>query len=716
VQSTGQDPRGACRNRRVIQETGVEMPLRAALAGLPPWIPALFEIHSDALVGLDEAGRVCFVNRAAARLAGREPESATSCLLADLLPLLDEVTHEPYPPRALPEPHLALAPVPDPRTARRRRVRIAGDDEDRVLEAVLLRFAGSPPDPMTALLVLRDRSAQLRAERALRASDERYCGFMAHCGEGVWRAELTAHLPIDVPEDQQIEAFYRDGVIAEANQVLAGMYGLSDASALIGKQLRDVLPPTDPASLDLLRSFIRSGYHLSGDESQETDGDGVQRWFLRNVSGIVEDGCLVGAWGTQVEITAQKRREEELRRRADDLLAADRRKNQFLNAMAHEMRNPLAPIRNSVELLRQAESGDPSFRTLRTMVERQVQQLAHLVDDLLDVSRITHGNIRLRKEPVDLRTVVERAIESTRPLVEMRGHLLTLDLPPHPLQLDGDAARLEQVIANLLTNAAKYTMPEGQIWLTLEHEAQEATVSVRDTGIGIPPDGLARIFEPFVQGDNPLPRVEGGLGIGLALVRSLIEMHGGSVEAHSRGLGQGSEFVVRLPLRAESAAEPPRPALRDPREAREMRGVPERSASDLVAVRGPAGGLGSLRVLVVEDNVDAAESLASLLRLWRHQVSVVQDGQAAIELARAERPQVVLLDIGLPGLDGYQVARRLRNELGLHETLVVAMTGYSQPEDRRRSREAGIQYHFVKPVEPVVLQSLLAALPVGAER
>jgi signal transduction histidine kinase len=691
------------------------MPSQSALAGLPQWMLAMFDILSDALLGLDDDGRVRFVNRAAAILLDREPADATGRLLQDLLPLLDEVTHQPFPQREAPEVWRPRdgPPVPDPRAIRRRRVRIAGDAEDRVLEAILLRFAGAPGDAATALLVLRDRSAQLRAERALRASEERHRSFVEQSADGIWRAELTAHVPIDIAEDEQIEAFYREGVIAEANQVLARMYGLNGAGELIGKQLGDVLPPADASSRDLLRSFIRSGYRLSGAESQEIDRDGAPRYYLRNVIGVVEDGCLLGAWGNQVDITPQRRREEELRRKAEDLQAADRRKNQFLTMMAHEMRNPLAPIRNSIELLRQAESADPSFRTLCTRVERQVQQLARLVDDLLDASRITHGNIRLRREPIDLRAVVERAAEAARPLAEMRGHLLTLRLPPHPVRLDGDATRLEQVIANLLNNAAQYTMPEGQIWLTLEHEAQEAAVRVRDTGIGIPPETLGRIFEPFSPGDGALPRVEGGIGIGLSLVRSLIEMHGGSVEARSGGLGQGSEFVVRLPVRAESAADT-RAGVHLPPAARE-REFPGGESPDLDA-HDTAGSFGGLRVLVVEDNVDAAESLASLLRHWRHQVSVVQDGQAAIELARVERPQVVLLDIGLPRLDGYQVARRLRNELGLHETLVVAMTGYGQPEDRRRSREAGIQYHFVKPVEPVVLQSLLAALPVGAER
>ncbi len=389
------------------------------------------------------------------------------------------------------------------------------------------------------------------------------------------------------------------------------------------------------------------------------------------------------------DVTSRRRMEEELRRRAEELAGADRRKDQFLAMLAHELRNPLAPIRNAVELMRQVENIDPAFQRSREMVERQVKHLARLVDDLLDVSRITHGSIRLRKEVVTLTDTVDRAVEANRPLLESRGHKLYVQLPPEPIRLEADPARLEQILSNLLDNAARYTMPGGRIWVTATQEGDEALIRVRDTGIGVPPDVLERVFEPFMQSDDSLARTEGGLGVGLSLVRSLVEMHGGRVEAHSPGLGQGSEFVLRLPARvpadlavptAELAATAPRP----------------------------------LKVLVVEDNVDAAESLASLLRLWNHDVSVVHDGRTALDAARAQHPEVVLLDIGLPGLDGYQVAQRLRDEIGLDHTLLVAMTGYGQPEDRRRSHEAGIHHHFVKPVEPAVLRNLLAGVGVPA--
>ena len=384
----------------------------------------------------------------------------------------------------------------------------------------------------------------------------------------------------------------------------------------------------------------------------------------------------------------------ELQRRTDELAAAERRKDQFLAMLAHELRNPLAPIRNAVELMRQVETNDPSFQSSREMVERQVKHLARLVDDLLDVSRINQGSIRLRKEAVDLGMIVQRAVEATRTLIDSRGHDLTLDLPTDPVRLEADPTRLEQVIANLLNNAAKYTMPGGHIHVRAAQEGSEAVVLVKDNGIGVPPDVLDRVFEPFVQSEGSLARSEGGLGIGLTLARSLIEMHGGSVEAHSPGLGQGSEFVVRLPARV--------PAERPAAISGILGGIPPRMDAPF-----PSRGL---RVLVVEDNVDAAESLAALLRLWGHDVRVVHDGLAAVDEARRQHPEVVLLDIGLPGLDGYEVAKRLRQDVELDGALLVAMTGYGQPDDRRRSREAGIHHHFVKPVEPLVLRTLLANL------
>jgi signal transduction histidine kinase/DNA-binding response OmpR family regulator len=367
-----------------------------------------------------------------------------------------------------------------------------------------------------------------------------------------------------------------------------------------------------------------------------------------------------------------------------DIREADRRKNEFLAMLAHELRNPLAPIRNAAQVLRLLGLENPTLDWARDVLDRQVGQMVRIVDDLLDVSRITRGKIQLRTEPVDVAAVVARAVETSRPLIDARRHGLSVALPPEPLRAEADPARLAQVLANLLNNAAKYTEEGGQIWLDVAREAGEVVFRVRDTGIGIPREMLASVFELFTQADRSLDRSQGGLGIGLTLVKSLVEMHGGSVRASSEGPGKGSEFVVRLPA---LPADPPPPSANGSREV--------------------AGAGARRRVLVVDDNVDGADSLAILLRAARHEVAVSHDGAAALREAEAFRPEVVLLDIGLPGMSGYEVARRLRQLPGLEGVLLVALTGYGQDEDRQRSRDAGIDHHLVKPADPQALQQLL---------
>jgi PAS domain S-box-containing protein len=368
-----------------------------------------------------------------------------------------------------------------------------------------------------------------------------------------------------------------------------------------------------------------------------------------------------------------------------ELRAADRRKDEFLAMLAHELRNPLAPIANAIAVLRLPKLESNRLDWARDVIDRQVRHLSRLVDDLLDVSRITRGKVRLRKEPVELRSIIARAVETSKPLIASRRHELTVTLAEEPARLEADPLRLAQVFGNLLNNAAKYTEEGGQIWLTVERQPDEVLVHVRDTGIGISPEMLPRVFDLFTQADKSLDRAQGGLGIGLTLVQRLVELHGGKVEAHSEGLGQGSEFVVRLPL------------------------TPVRSSSSAA----PAAGNGAKtsttgrRVLIVEDNADAAETLGLLLETMGQQVRVVHDGTAAVEAARSFHPEIVLLDIGLPGMNGYEVARHLREQHDLQQPLLVALTGYGQEEDRARARDAGFDLHMVKPVEPELLKSLL---------
>ena len=385
----------------------------------------------------------------------------------------------------------------------------------------------------------------------------------------------------------------------------------------------------------------------------------------------------------------RKRLEVELQVRVRDLADADRRKDEFLAMLAHELRNPLAPVRNGLQILRVTCGGDPEVRRLAEMMGRQVGQIARLVDDLLDVSRITQGKVTLRRERVDLAAVVNQAVEAARPLADARRHELSVAAAPEPIRLDADSSRLAQVIGNLLNNAVKYTDEGGRIWLEVRREGGLAVVRVRDTGVGISAEMLPRVFDLFTQIDPTLDRSQGGLGVGLTLVRSLVELHGGTVHAASPGHGRGSEFVVRLP------ALPPA--------ARPDAGAP--AAAGTAPPPSP-----SRRILIVDDNADAADSLAMLLGLSGHQVRTAYSGPAAIDAVEAFRPEVVLLDIGLPGMDGHEVARRLRRSPTASGVTLVALTGYGQDDDRRKTRDAGFDHHLVKPVDPDDLAGLLSQI------
>jgi signal transduction histidine kinase len=368
-----------------------------------------------------------------------------------------------------------------------------------------------------------------------------------------------------------------------------------------------------------------------------------------------------------------------------DLERADRQKNEFLSMLAHELRNPLAPIRTAVDVLRLKGNGHPEIEWAREIISRQTRHLVRLVDDLLDVSRITGGKIRLDLEVVDAAGVVAAAVETSRPLIEELDHNLTVSLPPEPVWVRCDRVRLAQVLSNLLNNAAKYTPRGGSIGLSVERSGEEAVFRVADSGIGISTDMLPKVFELFTQVERSLDRSQGGLGVGLTVVRRLVEMHGGRVEASSSGVARGSEFTVRLP------------ALESPPQSEVLADPP----SDSGITTPP------LRVLVVDDNADAAESLAWLLKQGKHDVRVAHDGRRAVELAQEFRPQAVVLDLGLPELDGYEVARQLRQSDETRGTLLIALSGYGQDEHRRRSSEAGFDYHLVKPVDFAALRRIL---------
>jgi len=439
------------------------------------------------------------------------------------------------------------------------------------------------------------------------------------------------------------------------------------------------------ATIAIWEEAVRTGRCFER-EQRFRRADGAYRWFLcRAVPLRDEQGHIVKWFGNCTDI-------EEQRRVRDALAEADRRKDEFLAMLGHELRNPLAPLANAVRVL-QVDGGNEETRCWAAdVIGRQAQHLARLVDDLLDVSRVTRGKVVLRKEPVELGALLRSATETSRPLMEARQHTLALFLPAEAAWLDADSTRLAQVIGNLLNNAAKYTPAGGRIFLSGECSADQVVVRVRDNGEGIAPELLPRVFDLFTQGDRSPARIEGGLGIGLALVRSLVELHGGTVQAASDGPGRGSEFSVRLP---RAACFPP-----------VNQGAPEHAHG-----KASAATIAPVRVLVVDDNRDSADSIAMLLSLWGHEARVAYDGPAALTAARDYQPGLVLLDIGLPGMTGLETARRLRQEVGLRDAMMVAMTGYGQDEDRRRSQEAGLSGHLVKPVSPEELADLLRRLP-----
>jgi signal transduction histidine kinase/ActR/RegA family two-component response regulator len=380
-----------------------------------------------------------------------------------------------------------------------------------------------------------------------------------------------------------------------------------------------------------------------------------------------------------------KQAQERLQRHADSLIDADRRKNEFLAMLAHELRNPLAPIRNAIEILRLKAPPDSDVKWARDLIQRQVQHMTRMVDDLLDVSRVTRGKVNLQKEPVQIGVIVARSVEEVRPLIEGRRQKLQLNVPPESLWISGDPTRLCQVFVNLLNNASKFTDEGGEIHLAVTREDAEIAVCVRDTGLGIPNELLPHIFEPFMQEDRLQSRSKGGLGLGLALSRSLLDLHGGRIRAFSDGHGAGSQFVVNLPvLDVQSSAE-------------EKKAPP------------PAPTSRKRRILVVDDNKDAVHSLKILLEFFGHEVRLAYGGQQALDEASAWPPEIVLLDIGLPTMDGLEVARRFRANPTFANVLVVAITGYGQDEDRRRSQEAGFDAHLVKPIDLRALQEIVAA-------
>jgi PAS domain S-box-containing protein len=624
----------------------------------------------DAVIATDAEGRVTLLNPVAEALTGWTSSEAAGQPLQNVFHIVNEETRQ-----VVENPVAKVLKEGRIVGLANHTVLIARDGTERPIDDSAAPMRDKEESVTGVVLVFRDRTERRDAELAEEKNKEilQLVHKIGKIGHWEWNS-----LTDENKWSPEIEA----------------LYGLPPGGFEGGYQgWAKLLHPDDlpKAEADVQRALETGEYFT---EFRVIWPDGSVHWLETRAQVLKDDQDKpVRIMGVNMDVTERKRVEEELRRsqlelqqRIEQLAEADRRKNEFLAILAHELRNPLAPIRNGLQVLRLVK--EPAAQEqAREMMERQLGQLVRLVDDLLDISRISRNKLELRKARIALASVIENAVETARPLMESKGQKLTIALPPEPIYLDADLTRLAQVFWNLLNNSAKYTDPEGQIALTATSQSNEVVVTVRDTGIGIPAESLPNLFMIFSQVDHSLDRSQGGLGIGLALVKGLVEMHGGTVMAHSAGAGQGSEFVVSLPKApdAEREEKAPKSAAADSRRC---------------------------RILVVDDSRDAAASLGMLLTLMGHDLRTAHDGLEALKLAEAFRPELVLLDIGLPRLNGYDTCRRIREQPWGEGMFIVAVTGWGQEDDRRRSREAGFNQHIVKPIDFAALEKLLAALPV----
>lgn len=519
------------------------------------------------------------------------------------------------------------------------------DREDARLLGSLARFAGS------AFQVLRSIDA-------LEPSNQRLAAIVEGCEDAIVSKDLN-------------------GIIESWNGGAERLFGYSP-SEVIGKSITMLIPQERIEEESEILSRIRAGKRIRHFETIRHRKDGSPVEISLTVSPIRNSGGeIVGASKIARDISERKRIERAL-------LAADQQKNEFLATLAHELRNPLAPIQTSLYIMRLRHPMDEALVELQEVMERQLNHLVRLVDDLLEISRITTGKIELRLQQVDVRTLISSAVETSRPLVDAAGHELLVSLPSTPITVQGDPVRLAQVVSNILNNACKFTDPGGRIWLTVTSEPQRVAIAIRDNGIGIPASSLPAVMKMFSQVGRERGVSKGGLGIGLALVDRLVNLHGGSIEVRSDGEGQGSEFVVRLPI-----AEPDESAAG---ESDRLEKTPQASRQ---------------KVLIVDDNRDAASSLSTLLRLLGCDTQTAHSGEDALGLVPAFKPRVILLDLGMPGMSGFEVAQRVRRLPSGTDALLIALTGWGQEDDRRRTRDAGFNHHLVKPVSMDLLRMIL---------
>jgi PAS domain S-box-containing protein len=621
--------------REIAERTLTEAKLREASERTS----GILESITDAFYALDRDWRYTYVNRRAEQYYQRSKETLLGRKIWEVFPqLLEADSYQQY--------HKAL-------------------EEDvpvhyEMLSPVTGRWieVHAYPSPEGLSVFFNDVGERKLTQDALRESRERFEAFMEHSPARAWIKD-------------------EEGRYVFVNRMLERAYG---------RQLEEWLGRTD---FDLFPAGVAEAFRandravLDADKASqfvERAGEGGVEHFVLSVRFPVrspEGRRYIGGMG--IDITEQAHAEQALRE-------ADRRKDEFLATLAHELRNPLNPIRSAVAIMRRAGPGEAAFQWSRDVVDRQVKQMARLLDDLLDVSRITLNRLELRVQIVELAGLIQHAVETARPQIDLGQHHLLVTIPPEPIRLQADPVRLAQVFSNLLNNAAKYTDQGGRIWLDVTVQPDQVEVSVEDDGMGIEPEHLPRIFDMFSQTKPALSRSQGGLGIGLSLVKALVSMHGGEVEAHSEGPGQGSRFTVRLPLLTKAQAE-------ELQQTNQAGNVPRRL---------------SRRILVVDDNRDSADSCAILLRLQGHAVRTAYDGVSALQVAGSFRPEIVFLDIGLPQVNGYDVARRIRIEPWSRDTVLVAMTGWGQEDDKSRAIESGFDRHLTKPVSADVFDEILA--------
>ena len=628
-----------------------------ALHNQRDWLLVTLSSIGDAVITTDLEARVTFLNPVAESLTGWTQE-AVGQPLSSVIRIVNEESRQPV---AIP----TVEALREDRTVKlaSHSLLIAKDGTERSISDSAAPITNGKGEVAGVVLVFRDISERRKTERALDKA-------MTYADDIIATLrEPFVVLDIGLRVKTANRAFYDTFRVSKEETENCLVYDLGNGQWNI------------PGLRKLLDEVLSRNQSVHDFEVEHSFPELGRKTMLLNARPFPPDCQHPESILLAVEDVS------ESRDRATELAEASRHKDEFLATLAHELRNPLAPIRNSVHYLGLDGLTERDVKTAREVITRQVAVMVRLIDDLLDVSRISRNKLDVRKERVDLAAVVESAVESSRPLIHQCGHELTIRMPPEALHLDADPIRLAQVFLNLLNNAAKYTNRGGQISLSAEREGSDAVVSVQDNGVGIPGEMLSRIFEMFTQVDRSLAQSQGGLGIGLTLVRRLVEMHDGSIEARSAGPNKGSEFVVRLPLLILPTNETPPP-------------------SD----GAKAKSLSKSRILVVDDNQDSADSLAMLLRLKGNEIRTAHDGQEAVEVAELFHPAIALLDIGLSKLNGYDVARHIRQQPWGRDVVLVALTGWGQEDDRRLSQEAGFNLHIVKPVELASLETLLAGM------